>query len=129
MTFTYTAGGSKRDDVRLLVADTDTADSTKQIFSDAEIDAFLSLESNEVFGAAASACQAIAGSAARSAIAYAAMGMLSIDRQAVPAEFRKLAEAYRKRATEGAPAEEVDSADYTLSPFRPARPGSVRARG
>ena len=109
MAFTYTAGGSKRDDVRLLVADTDTADSTKQICSDAEIDALLSLESNEVYAAAAAACESIAGSAARSAVVYAATGMLRIDRKSIPSEFRKLAETFRKRATEGAPVEEIDS--------------------
>lgn len=118
MPFTYDPATS-RGRVRLLVSDTDAATAANQIFDDAEIDAFLSLENGEVYAAAAAACGSIAGSTARSAIAYRALGRdgLDIDRRSVPEHFRKLAESYRERATKGAPAEEIDSMDYRIGPF------------
>ena len=115
MAFTYTPGSGKRDDVRLLVADTDTARSENQIFTDAEIDAFLSLESSEVYAAAAAACSAVAASASRSAVAWRVMDS-SLDMKAVPKAYRDLAKDYRARAV-AAPSEEIDSLDYTIGPF------------
>ena len=114
MAFTYDPT-TDRGRVRLLVADTETARAEDQIFSDAEIDAFLSLESNEVYAAAAAACSAVAASASRSAVAWRVMDS-SLDMKAVPKAYRELAEDYRARSV-AAPAEEIDSMDYTISPF------------
>ncbi len=115
MTFTYDSTTS-RGRVRLLLGDTDTADATKQIFTDAEIDAFLAIESSEVYAAAAAACESLAANTARSAILYRAEKMFAIDRKEVPKHFRELAQRYRDRAT-SAPAEEIDSMDYNIDPF------------
>ena len=100
---------------RLLVGDVDTAVAANQIFTDAEIDAFLALEGNDVYGAAAAACSAVAASSARSAVAWRVLES-SLDMKAVPREFRELAKSYRERAV-SAPAEEIDSLDYRVSPF------------
>ena len=54
MAFTYDST-TARGRVRLLVSDTDTATAANQIFDDDEIDAFLALENNEVYAAAAAA--------------------------------------------------------------------------
>ena len=115
MAFTYTSG-TARGRVRLLVSDTDTADATKQIFTDAEIDDFLSIESNEVYAAAAAACESLAANTARSAIRLRLEKLLEIDRKDIPKHFRELATMYRKRSV-SAPAEEIDSMDYDISPF------------
>ena len=114
MAFTYDPTTS-RGKVRLLVADTDEETQTNQIFTDAEVDAFLVLENNEVHTAAAAACESIAASTARSAIAWKALNE-SIDKKSIPDLFMKLATKYRKRAALGV-SEEVDSFDYTLSQF------------
>lgn len=115
MAFTYDPTTS-RGEVRLLLSDTDTSDSTKQIFTDAEIDALLSMENNEIFAAAAAGAEALAASTARSAIAYRALGE-TINRKDIPGHFLKLAERWRDRATEAAPSEEIDSFDYRLTAF------------
>ncbi|MEE8551467.1 MAG: hypothetical protein V3T08_09480 [Gemmatimonadota bacterium] len=115
MAFTYDTTTS-RGRVRLLVSDTDTADATKQIFTDAEIDAFLAFENNEIYAAAAAACESLAANTARSAILYRAEKLLAIDRKNVPMHFRALAKMYRERSV-SAPAEEIDSMDYSIGPF------------
>ena len=115
MAFTY-APGTARGRVRLLVSDTDDVTAANQVFTDAEIDAFLSLEDNEVYAAAAAAAQSMSANASRSAIRYIAERILEIDRQKVPEHFRKLAEMYRKRSMAG-PGEEIDSAAYEIGTF------------
>ena len=42
--------------------------------------------------------------------------LLEIDRKDVPVHFRELAKMYRERSV-SAPAEEIDSMDYNVSPF------------
>ena len=116
MAFTYTPGASNRDNVRLLIADTDTVTAANQIFTDAEIDAFLSLESNDVYGSAASACSSIAASTGRSAIAWKSMKS-SMDMKDVPKHFKDLAKMYREKSVAGSPWEEVDSLEYGVGPF------------
>lgn len=107
-----------RGKVRLLIGDTDTSTSDNQIFEDSEIDAFLSLESSDVYQAAAAACRAIAGNTSRSAVAYRALqGAESIDKRDVPGHYRDLSDQYEERAKRRAPTEEVDSMDYRLGDF------------
>lgn len=105
-----------RGKVRLLVADTDVGNENKRIFSDAEIDAFLDLENNEVYPAAAAACRSVSASASKSAIAWRALDR-RIDKKDVPEHFRDLADKYEERAVRGEPAEEVSSMAYEVTGF------------
>ena len=116
MAFTYTAGASARDNVRLLLGDTDTESTKNQIFTDAEIDAFLSLESGEVYAAAAAGAESIASSKSRSAIKWEALDT-ELDLREVPKLYRAMAKGWRERAESGEPWEEVDSLDYVIGPF------------
>ena len=115
MAFTYDPATS-RGKVRLLVADTDTGTSANQIFTDAEIDAFLSLEGEEVYMAAAAACRSLAASTSKSAIAWRALDQ-SIDRSRIPQYYRELAMAYIERAQKGEPVEYVDTFDMQFDKF------------
>lgn len=114
MAFTYDPS-TNRGRVRLLLSDTDTVTEANQIFSDAEIDAFLSLENNSVYAAAAAGCRSIAASTSRSAIAWKALNE-SIDREAVPRHFRLLAGEYEDKA-DSVPAEEIYSSDYNVNRY------------
>ena len=114
MAFTYDPT-TARGRVRLLVSDTNDTDSTKQVFTDAEVDAFLALEGQEVYMAAAAACRALAASTAKSALAYKALD-LSIDKKDIPGHFRGLADDYANRAR-SEPTEYVDSADFEIDGF------------
>ena len=115
MAFTYDPT-TPRGKVRALIGDTDTTDSTKQIFTDAEIDAFLELESQSVRRAAAAACEAVAASAARSAVRYKAEKIFEIDRKDIPKHFLGIAKMHRE--TESADDyEEIDSLDYELGRY------------
>lgn len=108
MAFTFDPG-TKRGKVRLLVADTDSGN---QIFSDAEIDAFLNLNNNGVLSAAADAARSVAASTAKSAIAYRVLSQaLDIDKRQVPEHYRQIASQYETKARQG-PVEEIDSMDH-----------------
>ena len=115
MSFTYDPT-SDRGKVRLLLGDTDTATTANQIFSDAEIDAFLSIENSEVYAAAATGCESLAAAATHSAIVIRAGRILDLDRGKVPEHYRTLAETYRKRSM-ATPTEEIDSLDYQVDTF------------
>lgn len=115
MAFTF-APGTARGKVRLLVADTDTVTAANQVFTDAEIDAFLSLEDNEVYSAAAAAAQSMAAMSARSAIKYIAERIFEIDKKDIPKHFLGLAKMYRERAVAG-PGEEIDAVEYHIGTF------------
>ena len=111
MAFTYDPTTS-RGRVRLLVADTDTSDATKQIFTDAEIDAMLALGDNEVFQSAALACRSLAASSTKSAIAWRELSMSSIDRTKIPDHYLKIAESLEAKSLE--PSENIDSVDSVI---------------
>ena len=55
MAFTYTAGATDKDDVRLIIRDTDTVTVANQFFTDEEINAFLALNNGDVRYAAGDA--------------------------------------------------------------------------
>ena len=112
MSFTYDDTTS-RGRVRLLVADVNTSDATKQIFADSEIDALLALENNEVYLAAAAACLSIAADTARSAVAYSTLNF-RIDRSKIPTHYKDLAQRYTTRATSGEPQEFFDFTDVQI---------------
>ena len=87
MAFTSTSG-TARGRCRLLISDTDTADATKQIFTDAEIDDFLAIENNEVYAAAAAACQSLEANTVRSATRMTPERWPEIARKHVPKHCR-----------------------------------------
>jgi hypothetical protein len=115
MTFTLDPTTS-RGRVRLLIGDTDTEKAANQIFSDGEIDAFLDLESQDVYAAAAAACRALAASSTRSAIAWRSMKS-SMDQKDIPKRYAELGDTYAKKSTAGSPWEEMDSLDYRIGPY------------
>lgn len=110
MAFTYDPD-TKAGYVRLLIGDTNESEPAKQIFTDKEINSFLSRENNSVYNAAAAAAEAIAASQARSAIAWETLGR-SVDKSNIPQHYRKAADRWRDKATGGQPAEEIDSMAY-----------------
>ena len=98
MTFTYNpASGDNRDVVRLLIHDTDTATAANQLFTDAEIDAFLTLEGSVVRRAAAAALESLAANQAM-VLKVIRMLDLSTDGAAVARELRMQATALRDQA-------------------------------
>ena len=94
MAFTYDPTTS-RGQVRLLIYDTDTVNADRQIFTDAEIDAFLSMNTSIVKLSAASALEAMGASQV-----FLLKVMKNMDFQtdgaAVGRELRMLAKQYRK---------------------------------
>lgn len=88
---------TKAGKVRLLIPDTDTA---AAVFTDAEIDAFLSLEGNNIFLAAASALEVIASDRA---LTLQVVKVLDIqtDGAKLSDALLKRAEMLRKRAEIG----------------------------
>jgi len=79
----------------MLIGDTD--DSNK-IMADDEVTAALALSGDDVFTAAAICCRAIAASAAKSAIAWSAMGEFKVDKKQVPKYYLELADKYEDMA-------------------------------
>lgn len=92
MAFTYDTT-TNRGKVRLLVFDRDSASYT---FTDAEIDAFLSLSSNDVFLAASYACRDMAARGTRnfSAITLGAFSQSGSQ----PRDWNELARSYEEQA-------------------------------
>lgn len=115
MAFTFDAT-TARGRVRLLLSDTDTAVANNQIFPDDEIDAFLAIENQEIYAAAAAGCESLSAMSARSAIRIKLERLLEIDRKEQPRHFRMLAEQYRKRS-QAEPTEEIDSMEYIVDSF------------
>lgn len=115
MAFTYDLG-TNRGKVRLKIRDTDTADSTRQLFNDEEIDFFITEAVSDLNLAAAGALDAIAANAALLAKSTK-IGDYSIDSKAMAEAVMKVAAHYRA-LSEGAPA--FDYAELNLSPFSEA---------
>lgn len=98
MAFTYDVTTS-RGKVRRLIGDVDTAVAANQVFTDDEIDAFLSLSSSDLFDAAAMALEAMAADQALFAIAYSLLGQQTrMDRTKVHAALLAAAERMKARA-------------------------------
>ena len=116
MTATYTAGVSARDNVRLLIADTDV---TNAVFEDEELDALLVLESSNVLRTAAMALETIASSQVQVLKVIRLMD-LTTDGAAVSRELRARAAQLRVRADDLEAAEDdgaFDVAEMTLNHF------------
>lgn len=116
MTATYTAGVSARDNVRLLIADTDV---TNAVFEDEELDALLVLESSNVLRTAAMALETIASSQVQVLKVIRLMD-LTTDGAAVSRELRARAKELRARADQLEAAEDdgaFDVAEMTVNHF------------
>lgn len=94
MPFTFDVS-TDRGKTRLLIGDTDTATVANQIFDDASIDAFLSLQGQAVYRAAATALLAIAASEVYIQKRIRALD-LSTDGPSEAAALRALAEDYKE---------------------------------
>lgn len=117
MAFTYDPTTS-RGLVRLYIQDTDTETAANQLFTDAEIDAFLSSEGDDVFAAAASALRALAASAARMAILFRLLGgETTVDRKAVADNLLKVAKELDDKAGQSATTSEFVSWGLELDPM------------
>ncbi len=89
----------------MLIGDTNTGDANAQVFTDAEIDAFLSLESSDVRLAAAQALDSMASSEAMIQKVIR-IGDLSTNGPAVAKSLREHAAELRRQVADG-------SGDYT----------------
>jgi len=96
MAFTYDPT-TDRGKVRLLIPDTDTADSNNQLFTDAEIDTFLTMEDSNIKRAAA---LAIETTARNQALVLKVIRLLDLqtDGAAVARELRMQAKELRAQA-------------------------------
>ncbi len=116
MAFTYVLT-TDRGKVRLKIRDTDTVDTTRQIFQDDEIDFFLTeAGGTDLNLAAAGALDSIAANAALLAKVQK-IGDYTIDTKAMAEAVMKVAAHYRG-LSENAPA--FDYAELNLSPFSEA---------
>ena len=115
MAFTYDLS-TNRGKVRLKIRDTDTADATRQLFDDDEIDFFITEASVDLNLAAAGALDAVSANAALLAKSQK-IGDYTIDSKAMAEAVMKVAAHYRG-LSEAAPA--FDYAELNLSPFSEA---------
>lgn len=118
MAFTYDPT-TDRGQVRLLVYDTDTVNANRQIFTDAEIDAFLSMTNQIVPLSAAKALDTMAASQIFLLKAMKNMD-LQLDGPAVGRALRLLAKQLRDDWDEhgdGDPTGMIDWAEYTDTVF------------
>ena len=87
-----------RGKVRLLVYDTTESGAA---FTDADIDAFLELNSDSVLYAASDACRSLAARNAPSAYYLRLEGALSLDKKDIPKFFLNLATSFMQKASGG----------------------------
>lgn len=119
MAFTYDASaGATRDLLRFHIGDTDTVNSDKQIFTDAELDMIITNYGTNIFTIAGHCMLAIASSSARIATACAIGNRdFNVDRSKVAKECREQAKEFFKRAAEDFYATEVALEDENLDYF------------
>ena len=116
MAFTYDPATS-RGQVRLLVFDTTSGSSGTSKFSDADIDAFLEINSDSIWLAASDAARSLAAEAIPSAFDLEiGNGAIEIDKRKIAAYWIGLAEKYELRASSSADqtVEYTDSYDLTI---------------
>jgi len=98
MAFTYDPT-IDRGKIRLLCHDTtDGTYGTDYDFNDADIDAFLEINSDSIWLAAADACRVLAVKATSSGYLIKLPGALELDKKQVPKLYIALAERYEQRA-------------------------------
>ena len=110
MPYDESAPTSNRDQVRLLISDTDTSD---HIFEDGEIDQFLSIADSNIYRAAALGLRTIAGNEVQVQKRIRLLD-LDTDGPAVSRELRQLANEYDQRASEQGT---FQVAEFSLRPF------------
>lgn len=115
-TYDFTPDGEAKDDVRLLIADVGGEDGTKFIFSDEEINRFLSMRSGSVFRASATALRTIAGNRVQVAQRILYLG-LQTDGPKESTELRKLAGELEDQADSAASESGFEIADIARSEF------------
>ena len=116
MSATYTAGASARDNVRMLIPDTDVA---AVIFEDEELDAMLALEGSNVLRTTAMALDTMASSQVMLLKVVKVLDVTT-DGAKVSQELRSRAAAMRTRADELEAAEDdgaFDVAELTVNHF------------
>lgn len=118
MTFSYSAGASPRDTVRLLIADTNIGDVNAQIFQDEEVDVFLSLNNQSPLLAAAQGLDAMARNQLMLLKVITILD-LQVDGARMAAELRTSAEKLREQYATGSGDETgmFDYAEMVLDPF------------
>ena len=104
--------GLMRDQVRLMIGDTDDAN---LIFTDDEIDLFISTAQNDEYAAAGLACYSLAATKARLAIAIKAGGDFSIDRKTAADKLRLQGDTFFKQAESVPHCREVHLEDKDIS--------------
>jgi len=115
MAFTYDTTTS-RGKVRLLIGDTDTSTVANQIYTDAEIDAFLSMEKSVVRRAAASALESMAASQAMILKVLKVLD-LETDGASLAKELRAQAAILREQAEVDDASSGWDYAEMVYDPF------------
>lgn len=117
MAYTYNVT-TDRGKVRFLTRDITSVSSptkgTDYVFDDAEIDEALSMNSDDVWAAAADACRALAADEILGSIRINLSGF-TLDRSKVSDYWSNLADKYEKKSKEGGLVEFVDSFDYQIS--------------
>jgi hypothetical protein len=99
--------------VRLLIGDTADTDRHPNIFEDEELDAFLTLQEDSVYYAAAQACEVWAATASRLAKRLDRDG--TIHERHTPAELLKVAAQFRAAAVAGSASGTVQTGRITSS--------------
>jgi len=105
-----------RDKLRVLIGDTNP---DGNIFSDEELNIFLTRQSNNLDKAAADACRAIAVSSVKLALIVKLLDT-SIDRSKIPQLYLNLAKEFQARADlidYKEPIEYIDSMNYNVNEF------------
>ncbi len=111
MAFTYDPT-TARGKVRLQVGDTD---SNIAIFDDAEIDAALSAEGQDIYKAAAFLCRALAANSTRIAHIYT-IADFEMDKSKLPKYYMDLAASLEKKSG-SVPVEQIDNFDHAIGEF------------
>lgn len=118
MSYTYDVSNT-RGKVRLLTGDI-TVDlpiyRTNYVFEDADIDALLDLNSEDVWAATADACRRLAADEVLGAVRLSLNGM-SLDKTQVPKYWLDMAKTYDKKSAAGDVVEFVDSVAYNINEF------------
>ena len=117
MAYTFSES-TDRGKVRLLINDWTTESGPEQgthyWFSDASIDAFLDLNDDDVWAAAADACRSLAADAIGGALLVKLSG-IDIDLKKLPEYWMKLAARYQARSDNVDVVEYIDSFDHQVS--------------
>jgi len=114
-----------RGKVRLLIKDNAIGEDgpvsgpihgTDFVFTDADIDAFLDLNGDDVWRASADACRSLAADGIGGALLVRLSG-IDVDLKKIPEYWMALAARYQARSDNDDPVEYIDSYDHQISSF------------